>query len=276
MSQILLHLLPAVLYMALGFHCWYARAAGPAAGAPSPRAARFERTALALALCAHGFALRTAIFPGGEMRFGFSIALSLTVWLAICFYWVEAFYARLDGLRAIVLPSGAFASILTIFFPADHVLSDSNIASPVFRIHFIIAMLAYSLFMLAALHAMLMAIATRQLHHARFSRALANLPPLLTMETLLFRLIAAAFVLLTLTLITGIAFTESLFGTAFRLEHKTVFATISWLLFGVLLAGRYFRGWRGRVALRWTLAGFITLMLAYVGSRFVIEVLLYR
>jgi ABC-type uncharacterized transport system permease subunit len=257
--------------MALGLYCWRARAV-----ASSPVAARIERGALVLALCAHGFALRAAIFPGGEMRFGFSVALSLTVWLAICFYWVETLYTRLDGLRAIVLPAGALASILTVCFPGNHVLSDSNIASPVFRIHFIIAMLAYSLFMLAALHAMLMAMAARHLHHARFSRALANLPPLLTMEALLFRLIGAAFVLLTLTLITGIAFTESLFGTAFRLEHKTIFATISWLLFGVLLVGRYLRGWRGRVALRWTLAGFIALMLAYVGSRFVIEVLLYR
>jgi ABC-type uncharacterized transport system permease subunit len=245
-------------------------------GAKSFSISRIERVSLALALCSHGFALRTAIFPGGEMRFGFSVALSLTVWLAICFYWVETLYTRLDGLRATVLSAGAFASILTVFFPGNHVLSNSNIASPVFRVHFIIAMLAYSLFMLAALHAMLMAMAAKQLHHARFSRALANLPPLLTMETLLFRLIGAAFVLLTLTLVTGIAFTESLFGTAFRLEHKTVFATISWLLFGVLLAGRYFRGWRGRVALRWTLAGFIALMLAYIGSRFVIEVLLHR
>ncbi|MDR1462675.1 MAG: cytochrome c biogenesis protein CcsA [Azoarcus sp.] len=275
MSQILLHILPAVLYTATGFYCWRALAARPGDRA-SPGVARFERILLILALCAHGFALRTAIFPGGEMRFGFSVALSLTVWLAICFYWVETLYTRLDGLRAIVLPSGALASMLMVFFPGNLVLSDSNIASPVFRIHFIIAVLAYSLFMLAALHAMLMAMAARQLHHARFSRALANLPPLLTMETLLFRLIGAAFVLLTLTLITGIVFTESLFGTAFRLEHKTIFATISWLLFGVLLAGRHFRGWRGRVALRWMLAGFIALMLAYVGSHFVIEVLLHK
>jgi len=168
------------------------------------------------------------------------------------------------------------ACLLVVFFPASHVLSDSNIASPVFRIHFIIAMLAYSLFMLAALHAMLMAMATKQLHNARLSKALANLPPLLTMEAMLFRLIGIAFVLLTLTLLTGIMFTETLFGTAFRFDHKSVFATISWLLFGILLIGRHFRGWRGRVALRWTLAGFIALMLAYVGSRFVIEVLLHR
>jgi ABC-type uncharacterized transport system permease subunit len=139
-----------------------------------------------------------------------------------------------------------------------------------------VAMLAYSLFTLAALHALLMAAAEKRLHQGRLSRALAGLPPLLTMEALLFRLIAIAFVLLTLTLGTGIVFSEALFGKAFRLDHKTVFAIASWLIFGALLVGRHFRGWRGRIALRWTLAGFVTLMLAYVGSRFVLEVILNR
>jgi ABC-type uncharacterized transport system permease subunit len=79
-------------------------------------------------------------------------------------------------------------------------------------------------------------------------------------------------VLLTLTLLTGMVFMD----TPFRFDHKSVFAIISWFLFGILLVGRHFRGWRGRIALRWALAGFIALMLAYVGSRFVIEVLLHR
>ncbi len=81
-----------------------------------------------------------------------------------------------------------------------------------------------------------------------------NLPPLLTLETLLFRMIGAAFVFLTLTLVTGIAFSEELFGRALRFDHKTVFAVLSWLIFGLLLAGRWRYGWRGRTALRWTLA----------------------
>ncbi len=96
------------------------------------------------------------------------------------------------------------------------------------------------------------------------------------METLLFRLITVAFVLLTATLATGVLFSETLFGKAFPLNHKTFFALASWLLFGVLLLGRHLRGWRGRVALRWTMGGFLTLLLAYVGTRFVFEVLLGR
>jgi len=271
-----LHLIPAVLYAVLGLYFWRMRSVGATASVePIPGMARFERVLLVIALFTHGFALYKEVFPGGGMSFGFSVALSVAVWLAICFYWVEALYNRLNGLRVIMLPAAVLACLLVVFFPSPP-LPEDNIASPVFRIHFIIAMLAYSLFMLAALHAMLMAMATKQLHNARLSKALANLPPLLTMEALLFRLIGIAFVPLTLTLLTGIMFTETLFGTAFRFDHKSVFATISWLLFGILLIGRHFRGWRGRVALRWTLAGFITLMLAYVGSRFVMEVLLHR
>ncbi|RTL43258.1 MAG: cytochrome C biogenesis protein, partial [Rhodocyclaceae bacterium] len=158
--------------------------------------------------------------------------------------------------------------------PAPHLLE--NTGSPLFRAHFVVAMLAYSLFTLAALHAMLMAIAERRLHGARLTRAFASLPPLLTMETLLFRLISIAFVLLTLTLGSGILFSEALFGKAFRFDHKTVFAIISWGIFGSLLVGRQAWGWRGRKALHWTLAGFVALMLAYVGSRFVADVLIGR
>ncbi|MBR0568413.1 cytochrome c biogenesis protein CcsA [Azoarcus sp. L1K30] len=274
MHPILLHLLPATLYAGLG--AWFWRTCvlvAPSAPRRQCMSGR-ERLLLLFAILIHGAALHSALFPGNEMRFGFGVALSLMVWLAICFYWVETLYTRLDGLHAAVLPAGVVASLLPIVFPGEHVLT--NATSPAFRAHFIIAMLAYSLFTLAALHAMLMAIAERQLHNARFSRLLSGLPPLLTMEALLFRLIGIAFVLLTLTLVTGVVFSESLFGKAFRLDHKTVFAFVSWLLFGTLLFGRHAWGWRGKLALRWTLAGFVALMLAYVGSRFVVEVLLQR
>jgi ABC-type uncharacterized transport system permease subunit len=114
------------------------------------------------------------------------------------------------------------------------------------------------------------------LHGGALVGPFAALPPLLVMERLLFRVILAGFAFLTLTLATGIVFSETLFGQAMKFDHKTVFAVASWLIFGALLAGRYLYGWRGRLALRWTLAGFIALLLAYVGSRFVIEVILRR
>src|SRR5262249_22680616 len=105
---------------------------------------------------------------------------------------------------------------------------------------------------------------------------LRKLPPLLTMEQLLFRIIAAGFVLLTLTLIFGIMFSGELFGTPLHFNQKTVFGIVSWLIFAAFLGGRWLYGWRGRVAVRWTLGGFLMLVLAYIGSKFVLEVILGR
>jgi len=137
-------------------------------------------------------------------------------------------------------------------------------------------MIAYGMFTLAALHALLMTLMERRLHGGAIVGPLAALPPLLVMERLLFRVILAGFVFLTLTLATGIVFSETLFGQAMKFNDKTLFAVISWLIFAALLAGRHLYGWRGRTALRWTLAGFLALLLAYVGSRFVLEVILRR
>jgi len=145
-----------------------------------------------------------------------------------------------------------------------------------FQLHFLTAMLAYSLFTLSALHAVFMGFAERKLHQKAFTRGLASLPPILTMEALLFRMIAIAFALLTAALASGVMFSEILFAKAMVLDHKTLFAFASWGIFAALLVGRRVYGWRGRVALRWTLAGFMVLFLAYIGSRFVAEVLLGR
>ncbi len=273
MPGILLHLLPASLYAALGVHFWRNRNAPPGPRG-EPAHPLGERLMLAIALIVHGVALRQELFPDDRMRFGFSVAVSMMVWLAVLFYWIETLYTRLEGLQTLAMPAATIGALLPLLFPSQHEIT--NAGSMAFRAHFVVAMLAYSLFTLAALHALLMAFAERRLHSARLTRAFARLPPLLTMEALLFRLIGIAFVLLTLTLVSGVVFSESLFGKAFRFDHKTVFAVISWLLFGSLLIGRHVWGWRGRVALRWTLAGFVALMFAYVGSRFVLEVVLHR
>jgi len=146
----------------------------------------------------------------------------------------------------------------------------------VFRFHLLIAMLAYSFFTIASLHVLLMALLERRLHDGALNHVLQKLPPLLTMEALLFRIIWAGFALLTLTVGSGVFFSEELFGKPAPMNHKTVFGFISWLIFAALLAGRHVYGWRGRKAVRWTLAGFLALVLAYIGSRFVLEVILGR
>lgn len=274
MPPILLQLAAAALYLGLAALSWRSRWRGPALDRPAVELASWERGGLLVALLAHGGSLAAELFAGGGMRFSFSIAISLIFWLAIAFYWIESFYTRMEGLQMFVLPAAAVGVVLPIVFPAQHLLMNAD--SPQFRAHFLIAMLAYSLFTLAALHAILMAVAEKGLHRGKLTPLLTSLPPLLTMEALLFRLIHIAFVLLTLTLASGILFSESLFGKALTFNHKTVFAILSWFIFAHLLWGRHFRGWRGRKALRWTLAGFAALVLAYVGSRFVLEVLLGR
>jgi ABC-type uncharacterized transport system permease subunit len=108
------------------------------------------------------------------------------------------------------------------------------------------------------------------------ARALDCVPPLLVQEQLLFRLIWIGFAALTLTVITGSIVSLRLDHVLVPLDHKTVFTLLSWLTFGGLLIGRHARGWRGRLALRWTLAGFAFLLLSYTGSRFVLEVILQR
>ena len=270
------HFLAAALYVGLAVLFWRTRWRGAVLDQPVRAQARWERALLLVALVFHAIALSTDISPdgGANMRFGFAVALSTMTWLAVALYWIESFYARMEGLQMLGLPLAAVCALLPWLLPGQHLLTNAD--SFVFRLHLLMAMLAYSLFTLAALHAILMAITERRLHSGRLTPLLAGLPPLLTMEALLFRLIHIAFGLLTLTLISGAAFSEHIFGKALPFNHKTLFAVLSWLIFAALLFGRHRYGWRGRTALRWTLTGFAALLLAYVGSRFVLDVVLGR
>lgn len=229
----------------------------------------------------HGTALWMDVIAPSSLRMGFAVMLSGTLWISVAAYWLENRNFTLDGLRILVLPCAAFAVLLPAIFPGSVVPLEDR--SALFTWHVVIATLAYSTLTIAAFHAVLMAVQESKLHtrlHPRstglFSLAIDRLPALLTMEKLLFRLIGFGFALLTLTVLSGVFFSEEVFGRPFNWEHKTVFAMLSWTLFGILLAGRVFRGWRGKTALTFTLSGFALLVLAYVGSRFVLEVILHR
>lgn len=235
----------------------------------------------ALGWILHGAALAADVVTQGSLRIGFALMLSATLWISVAAYWLENRNLALDGLRVLVLPSAAVAVLLPILFPGNLIPMDGH--SVWFPWHVAIAILAYSTLTIAAFHAVLMALQESRLHaHPSppqrnwLALAIDRLPALLTMEKLLFRLIAFGFALLTLTVISGVFFSEQLFGTALKWDHKTIFTIMSWCLFGILLAGRAWRGWRGKTALRFTLTGFATLLLAYVGSRFVLEVVLHR
>ncbi|WP_136413170.1 MULTISPECIES: cytochrome c biogenesis protein CcsA [Oxalobacteraceae] len=229
----------------------------------------------------HGGALWADMIAPGSLRIGFAIMLSATLWISVAAYWLENRNFSLDGLRILVLPSAAVAVVLPVLFPGSVVPLEGKTA--LFPWHVAIAILAYSSLTIAAFHAVLMALQESRLHtppdaskSGWLALALDRLPALLTMEKLLFRMIGFGFGLLTLTVLSGVVFSEELFGKAFKWDHKTIFTMLSWVLFGALLAGRVWRGWRGKTALRFTLTGFATLLLAYVGSRFVLEVVLHR
>ena len=286
MPDIVLHLAVSALYGGLALHFWRTRWR-PRAASPAGMAG-WERAALIVPLILHGWLLQLDLVAPEQPRFGFGQALSVMLWLGVAIYWVESLFYNLDGMLPLVLPLAAITVPLPALFPGIAVTHSASIE---FRLHLILAMAAYSVFTIAMLHALLMALAERALHRMRkpsdreaapgpllgpLGGPLAGLPPLLTMERLLFRLVALAFCLLTLTLATGLVFSESLFGRALRFDHKTLFALLSWLTFAILLVGRYAYGWRGRTALRFTLLGFVMLLLAYVGSRFVLEVILRR
>lgn len=278
MPDILLHLLfpvaSSLLYAALGVHFWHTRWREAGLSAELLPMQCWERVAIALSLTFQGVGLYAGLFGVGGMRFSFSLALSLMLWMAVLIYLLEGFRSRMDGLQPMALPLAALCAMLPVLFPQAHTIEHANAWG--FRLHFMTAMLAYSLFTLAAIHAVFMSIVERKLHHGKLSKQLASLPPVLTMEALLFRMIVIAFALLTVALVSGLMFSEVIFGRAVALDHKTLFAFTSWTIFAALLIGRHAYGWRGRIALRWTLAGFVALLLAYVGSRFVSEVILGR
>ncbi|MBL8448434.1 MAG: cytochrome c biogenesis protein CcsA [Dechloromonas sp.] len=270
--QLMPHILAAALYGGLGYHFWNSRwreIDRPRVAAPMQS---WERAAIGGTLLVHGFGIHSALFSEVGMRFSFSFALSLMMALAVLIYWLESFMARMEGLQPMVLPLAAICALLPAIFPHVHLVAHADATG--FKLHFLAAMLAYSLFTLSALHAIFMGFTERALHQRTLTRSLASLPPLLTMEKLLFRMLLMGFVLLSLTLGSGVFFSEMIFGRAIKLDHKTLFAFASWAIFATLLVGRHAWGWRGKKALHWTLSGFAVLLLAYVGSRFVAEVIL--
>lgn len=175
---------------------------------------------------------------------------------------------------------GRYLSLLPIVgilfnlpFLAPHILANPD--HPLLKIHLLIALLAYACFAIATLFAGLITSQERHLHQSPLPIHETR-PALLTLEKWLFRLISYGLILLSITILSGILFSEQIFGKALFFSHKTLFAMISWLIYATLLMGRWQYGWRGKTAMRYILAGFIALFLTYFGSQFVLEVVLHK
>ena len=237
----------------------------------------WHSAAIALGLVIHGWLLYKGIFIGDQTLVGvnldFGKALSLVFWLTVLIYWITDIKQTFNSLQAFVLPPAAFFVLLHGSIREFNVLPYTD--QPLFLAHLIIALVAYSLFTFAALHALLMAAAESSMHKKPAFIKLPEFPPLIGMETLLFRVITLGFVLLTLTLVSGMMFSEHIFNKPLTFNHKNLFTVLSWLVYAGLLIGRFGYGWRGRKAIRWTLAGFVLLLLAYAGSKFVFQFLVH-
>ena len=189
-------------------------------------------------------------------------------------HWAIRWCYRLEGLQWPLMLMGAMGCAAALVLPASY--THGLTASPALALHIIVSLMGYSLFLLAAMMAGLMLVIEKRLHARNLKRLPVKLPPLLKLESLLFQTLGVALALLTVTVVTGTAFSEAIFGRPFALTHKSVFSFVSWGVFALLLFGHWRWGWRGRLAARWTLAGMVFLFLAYLGSKMVMEVILYR
>jgi ABC-type uncharacterized transport system permease subunit len=246
----------------------YALAALPGSGL-------LARRALPLAWGLHGVAGLAHLLGIGLVmqgaRFGFAPALSATAWLVLAVHAVESRFVPLPGVRRLLAALGGGTLLLALLFPGEGGLYP---ASPWAPLHWMLGLASYGLVAAAVLHAAWLDRAERAMRSRLKTPGLrAETPalPLLTLEKLTYRFVWAGFVVLSLALALGVWVTP-----VWHWDHKTVFSLLGWLVLAGLLAGRQAFGWRGRLATRGLYAGAALLLLAYVGSRFVLEVLLHR
>lgn len=270
-SRQALHWLAMILSSGSGTGVALSLAAAAAYAVPAAAAARLTqrsaRWALLAAWLLHAIVLGWMLL-GQPPRFGFAPALSVTAWLVLTVYAVEReLFPQLQA-RWAMAALGSAAVLLALVFPGTPLHPTD---SPLLPLHWALGIASYGLFAAAVVHAWLMRRAEGQMRRGAEPQAGV---PLLTLERLTFRFVAAGFVLLSATLLAGLVFGERFYGRAWRWDHKTLFSVLAWIAFATLLLGRARFGWRGRTAVRVLYTGSLLLLLAYVGSRFVLEVVL--
>lgn len=225
-----------------------------------------------LALIVHLVNVVQVIVTDGGYDFGFFRIATLFSWTMALIVVTSSLRKPLDNLFLVLFPIAIVSILCSLLLPSSYTPQpdlDDGVA-----LHILLGILAFSTITIAAVQALLIAWLNRELKHKHFSPVLRHLPPLQTMEVLLFEIIWAGFFVLLGVILSGFLFMDDMFAQ--HLVHKTVLTIISACVFAVLLWGRHQLGWRGNTALRWTLSGFGVLLLAYFGSKFVLELLLDR
>ena len=269
MTNPLLNFFAAALYLiaaiVIGRELWRGQAT---AGA--------KRLALVLTLggvVLHAALLYTNVRAAGGLNLALAGAFASVAWVVAVLYALTSLSRPVENLGVIVLPLTALTVLIEWWSPDA---AGTRLSSAPQTLHILISILAYSLLCLAAIQSLMLLAQENQLRHKHTQGFIRALPPMQTMEQIMFQMIGLGFALLTLTLISGVFFSEQVFGTPFALTHHVVLAALGWAVYAVLLIGRWRLGWRGRTAVRWTLGGFALLVLAYFGSKFVLQVMLGR
>lgn len=256
------------IYGSLGAYVWGFWRNRPSESYPL----RQELVVLMPALLLHAFLVWSPLLGSNILLFQFGNALSMIAWLMLLIYCGGSFFYQLKGLQILLYPLAALALFLSLIFPGNGTMP--LLYNPHLILHVGTSILAYCLFAIATLLAILIILLERDLHRHRMSALMHFLPPLLSLEKLMFQTIVIGFILLTLAVAGGAFFSELLFYQPFRWTHKSVFGIVAWLIYALLLWLRFSRSWRGQRAAWWIIVGFASLMLAYVGSKFIIEIIL--
>lgn len=265
MATLLTNSLAAALYLLAGLYMIGALRQGR-----QPAQGRLL-VAVAVILVVHGLGVYQLVVHGRLIELGFFRVSSLLFWTINLILLLSCLRKPLHNLFVLLLPLSALGVLASLVGRgAGHPLVlDYGLAS-----HVLLSIIAYSLLTIATLQALLLAWQNHHLKQHHPGGPVRLLPPLQTMEALLFELLWAGHLTLTLAIVSGFVFLDDLFAQ--HLAHKTVFALAAWLIYSVLLWGRHQLGWRGYTAIRWTLGGFVLLMLAYFGSKLVLELILAR
>ena len=278
--MILLHVAAAALYALTVGALWPSPVAA-AGGPPLASRATWGFWLLPAALLLHGWAVVQDTATAQGLDFSLLNAISVVGALLAAVAWASGLLRTVPAIAAIILPIAAAAVLLPALLPrVSPAFANAHRfaygAESFAALHVAVALVSYAMFLVAAVLALVVMGLEKRLRQSVLEPSGSRVPPLLTLERFLFRLVTVGFVLLTVTLLSGMVFTEQLFGKPLTFTHKIVFSVLGWLTIGALLWGRWRYGWRGRVALRWIIAGSLFVFLAYLGSKFVFEVLLGR
>lgn len=226
----------------------------------------------AVGIALHAGALLGEVFHSGNLTLGVSEALSLFSWQAAALLWILGLAQPLQILGIVIYPLAGVTALFAARWPTS--VNAIPLADWKIQLHVVLSLFSAGFLTLAAAQAITLAAQDRLLHQRSPNRIVQALPPLQTMEHLLFLLITLGFFILSLALLSGLLFVDNLLAQ--HLAHKTILSVIAWGIFGALLWGRWRRGWRGRTAIRWTLSGYGVLILAYFGTKIVLEQILSR